>query len=170
MEVGRLRILGVDPGYGIVGIGIIEISGNRISHVFHGAIETSKDLPRGKRLKQIHEEFLRILEKFSPDECAMETLFFVKNVTTAIGVGEARGVILLALEEKGVPVFEYAPNEVKISLTGYGRASKRQVQENVKRFLGLSEIPRPDDAADALAIAWCHALQSRMRGVTHGKD
>ncbi|MCD6550893.1 crossover junction endodeoxyribonuclease RuvC [Thermotoga sp.] len=165
-----MRILGVDPGYGIVGIGVIEISGNRISHVFHGVIETSKDLPRGKRLKQIYEEFVRILDTFSPDECALEKLFFVKNVTTAIGVGEARGVIFLALEEKNVPVFEYAPNEVKISLTGYGKASKKQIQENVKRFLGLSKLPQPDDAADALAIAWCHALQSRMRRVTHGKD
>ncbi|AIY85908.1 MULTISPECIES: crossover junction endodeoxyribonuclease RuvC [unclassified Thermotoga] len=165
-----MRILGVDPGYGIVGIGIVEVSGNRISHVFHGTIETPKNLPAEKRLKRIYEEFLKVLERFSPDECAMEKLFFVKNVTTAIGVGEARGVLLLALAEKNIPVFEYAPNEVKVSLSGYGRASKKQIQENVKRFLNLSEIPRPDDAADALAIAWCHALQSRARRVTHEKD
>ncbi|PLV59290.1 crossover junction endodeoxyribonuclease RuvC [Thermotoga sp. KOL6] len=165
-----MRILGVDPGYGLVGIGVIETFGNRISHVFHGVIETPKNAPRGKRLKQIYEEFSNILDEFSPSECAMEKLFFVKNVTTAIGVGEARGVILLALEEREIPVFEYAPNEVKISLTGYGRASKKQIQENIKRFLNLENLPQPDDAADALAIAWCHALQSRMRRVTHEKD
>jgi len=164
-----LRIIGVDPGYGIVGVGIVERKGNRILYVHHCAIETSEELERGERLERIYEEFLRILDDFSPEECAMERLFFVKNITTAIGVGEARGVILLALHRRGIPVFEYNPNEVKLAVTGYGRAQKAQVQENMRRLLGLSEIPRPDDAADALAIAWCHAVQSRLRGITGEK-
>jgi crossover junction endodeoxyribonuclease RuvC len=156
-----MRILGVDPGYGIAGYGVIDVFGNRISHVAYGAITTPKKLVLPERLVLLFRDFENILEKYSPDLVAVERIYFVKSVTTALEVGHARGVILLASSMRGLKIFECSPQQVKIAVSGYGRASKRQVQEMVKRLLSLDEIPRPDDAADALAIAWCAALYGK---------
>ncbi len=153
--------MGVDPGYGITGYGVLEVSGNRVSHIDHGIISTPKDLDLPKRLSILFEKFEKLLDEIKPDLVAVEKLYFVKNVTTALEVGHARGVILLSVARKGIEVFECAPQQVKISVSGYGLAKKRQVQEMVSRLLGLPEVPKPDDAADALAIAWCASLYGK---------
>ncbi len=156
-----MLILGVDPGYGILGYGLVMKKGNTVEYVHHGFIETPKNWPLPERLLKLSEEFKKILKEFKPDESAVEKIYFVKNVTNALEVGYARGIVLLELARTGIPVYEYTPQEVKLSVVGYGRARKRQVQEMIKRLLNLDEIPRPDDSADALAIAWCHALHRR---------
>ena len=153
------RILGLDPGFGIVGYGVIDVRGRIETLVKYGAIRTNSKDPIPKRLEKIYDVLSKVLTEFIPDESAIEELYFFRNVTTALSVGEARGVMLLALEKFGVKIYEYTPMEVKLSVTGYGKASKRQVQEMVKVMLKMEEIPRPDDAADALAIALCHAHQ-----------
>jgi len=153
-----LKILGIDPGYGLTGYGVLEVSGNRISYVSHGSISTPKELELPDRLYILYRELERVFSDFSPDLVAVEKIYFVKSVTTALEVGHARGIVLLVAAERGLKVFECAPQQVKISVSGYGRAGKRQVQEMVRRLLGLEEVPKPDDAADALAIAWCAAL------------
>ncbi len=153
------RILGLDPGFGIVGYGVIDVHGRIETLVKYGAIRTNSKDPIPKRLEKIYDVLSKVLTEFIPDESAIEELYFFRNVTTALSVGEARGVMLLALEKFGVKIYEYTPMEVKLSVTGYGKASKRQVQEMVKVMLKMEEIPRPDDAADALAIALCHAHQ-----------
>jgi len=150
-----LKILGVDPGYGLLGYGVIEKSGRNVTCVGYGAISTEKNLKLGERLKVIYKAFKEVLKQYEPDIAAVEKIYFVKSVTTALEVGHARGVILLALEQMEIPVVECSPQKVKIAVTGYGRAEKRQVQEMIRRLLGLKELPKPDDAADALAIAWC---------------
>ncbi|MDI6862085.1 MAG: crossover junction endodeoxyribonuclease RuvC [Pseudothermotoga sp.] len=152
-----MKILGLDPGFGTFGYGVIEVFGNKLCHVAHGAIITEKDEPIQSRLKSLYEQIKKIVQSHSPDEVAVEQLFFYKNVTTAIAVGEARGVSLLAVVELDIPIFEYTPHVVKKAVTGSGRASKGDVQKWVTLLLGLKEKPRPDDAADALAIAICHA-------------
>ncbi len=154
------RILGIDPGFGIVGYGIIEVSERVESLLTYGAIYTKSGNSIPKRIEKIYDSLLKILTEYGPQEAAVEELYFFRNVTTAISVGEARGVILLALEKFGVKIYEYTPMEVKLSVTGYGKATKRQVQEMVRIMLKMEDIPRPDDAADALAIALCHAHQS----------
>ncbi len=154
-------ILGVDPGYGILGYGLLSKVGNRIEYVHHGFVKTPKNLSLPERLLRLYTEFERVLDEYRPDEGAVEKLFFVKNVTNALEVGHARGVVLLQLARRRIPVYEYTPQQVKISVVGYGKASKRQVQEMVKRLLRLKDIPKPDDSADALAVAWCHALYRR---------
>ncbi|WP_126992661.1 crossover junction endodeoxyribonuclease RuvC [Thermosipho globiformans] len=156
-----MRIIGVDPGYGILGYGILEKNKNKISHVTHGVITTEKDVPMYKRLGYIYDRFVELLEEYSPDACAIESLFFYKNVKTAIHVGEARGVILLASSQRNIPLYEFTPYQVKNNVTGYGRADKKQVQKMVKMLLNLNDIPKPDDAADALAVAWCLAVEIR---------
>jgi crossover junction endodeoxyribonuclease RuvC len=155
--VSPLKILGLDPGFGTFGYGVIEVFGNKLQHVAHGAIVTQKDEPIQLRLKSLYEQIRKIVESYAPDEVAVEQLFFYKNVTTAIAVGEARGVSLLAVVELKIPIFEYTPHVVKKAITGSGKAGKGDVQKWVMLLLGLKEKPRPDDAADALAIAICHA-------------
>ncbi|ANQ53956.1 Holliday junction resolvase [Thermosipho sp. 1063] len=155
-------IIGIDPGYGILGYGVLEKNRNKISHVAHGVITTEKDISMSKRLQIIYEEFVKLLEYYSPDACAIESLFFYKNVKTAIHVGEARGVILLATSQRNLPLYEFTPYQVKNNITGYGRSDKKQVQKMVKMLLRLDKIPRPDDAADALAVAWCLAVALRL--------
>jgi len=146
-------ILGVDPGYGRVGLGIIESEGSRSRSLHYSCIETPKELDFNQRLFQISRELDAVIKEFKPDVAVIEKLYFAKNTTTAIDVGQARGVILLTLFNNNVPSYELTPLQVKQYTSGYGKASKKQMQEVVKLLLGLSEIPKPDDAADALALA-----------------
>ncbi|MCP4481206.1 MAG: crossover junction endodeoxyribonuclease RuvC [bacterium] len=150
-----MKILGIDPGTAIVGWGVIE-KGTNINPIAYDSIMTSKKLKLPDRLLQIHTELSHIIKTYQPDVAAVEELFFVKNVTTGMSVSHARGVILLALNQAGVEIFEYKPMQIKQAVTGYGRADKRQVQQMVKATMGLKEIPKPDDTADALAVALCH--------------
>lgn len=161
-----MRILGIDPGYAIVGYGVVDCEGGRFAPVGFGAITTPAGMPFGDRLSAIYHDMLTVIDKYSPEHLSIERLYFNTNTTTAIDVAQARGVILLAAHEKGVKVFEYTPLQVKQSITGYGRAEKRQVMEMVKSFLSLSSVPKPDDTADALALAVCHGHCS---GSLYGK-
>ena len=151
-----MRVLGIDPGYAIVGYGVIDYDGYRFKTVGYGAITTPAHTAFDERLNQIYEDMLPVIERYKPEHLAIEKLYFNTNPTTAIDVAQARGVILLAAKQKGVRVFEYTPLQVKQSITGYGKAEKHQVMEMVKSFLSLSAVPKPDDTADALAIAICH--------------
>jgi len=152
-----MRIIGIDPGFAIVGFGILEKQGSKLRPVQYGSIQTEAGLPVPLRLKQIFEAMQSLLDTYRPDEMAVEKLFFNKNVTTAFTVGQARGVILLAAEMAGIPVYEYTPMQVKQAVTGYGGAEKRQIQEMTRMLLRLKETPKPDDVADALGIAITHA-------------
>ncbi len=157
-------VLGIDPGIGTTGYGIVgENSQGEVVLVDYGAIETQPRAPMPERLLVLHEAVTNVLRKYQPESVAVEQLFFGKNVTTAISVGQARGVALLAAAEAGLQVYEYKPAEVKQALSGYGNADKRQMQEMVKLMLHLDHIPRPDDAADAVAIAVCHLHSQRLR-------
>ncbi len=158
-------IIGIDPGYAIVGIGVVEYKGNKFRTLEYGAVTTSAGTPTVDRLKKIYDELTMYLEKYRPDAVAVEELFFNSNQKTAINVAQARGVILVALRNKNIPVYEYTPLQVKQSVTGYGRAQKGQIQQMVKTLLGLNAIPKPDDAADALALAICHAHSNKMNGL-----
>lgn len=160
---GRV-ILGIDPGTATMGWGVIRQEGNRLSYVQHGAIITPSGWEMPRRLGRLFDGVTELMKGYRPETVAVEELFFNTNVTTAITVGQARGVALLAAYRAGVQVAEYTPLQVKQAITSYGRAEKRQVQEMVKTLLNLREIPRPDDAADGLAIAICHAFSSRMGG------
>lgn len=149
-----MRILGIDPGIGICGFGLIESSGFSNSQVLDfGAVTTKVDAPMPERLKELYDSLNEVFEQTKPEMVAVEKLFFAKNITTGIAVAEARGIVLLVAEQNGLPVYEYTPNEIKKALTGYGAANKTQMQEMVRVTLGLSEKPKPDDAADALAAA-----------------
>ena len=152
-----MRILGIDPGFAIVGWGVIEYSGSRFRVIAYGSIQTPAKTRMEERLATIYRELSEIIDKFRPDEIAVEELFFNTNITTGIKVAEARGVILLCAELIGVEIFEYTPLQVKQSIVGYGRAEKNQVITMVQMFLNIKEKISPDDAADALAIAICHA-------------
>lgn len=152
-----MRILGIDPGYGIIGFSIIEKSNSDNSVIDYGVITTPKEMEFSHRLKAIFESMQKLIERFEPDEVAIEKLYFNKNITTGIPVAEARGVILLSIVLKGLPVYEYTPQQIKMALTGLGKADKSQVQFMVKTLLHLTKIPRPDDAADAVAVALCHS-------------
>jgi len=154
-------ILGVDPGTATTGYGLIKKEGQKFIAIDYGCILTPAKTPLHDRLETIFEELTEIIENHNPDHLAVEELFFASNAKTAISVGQARGVILLSGKKKKVSIFEYTPLEVKMALTGYGKADKKQIQAMVKAILGLSEIPKPDDAADALAIALCHAQTFR---------
>ena len=153
-----MRILGVDPGYGILGFGAVDAEGNRIKYITHGHLTTPKGLDLSRRLLILYRGLEKIFNEISPDLVAVEKIFFVKSVTTALEVGHARGIVLLEAAKFDSRIFECSPQQVKLSVSGYGRAKKRQVQEMIMKLLNLSEIPKPDDAADALAIAWCAAL------------
>lgn len=155
-----MRILGIDPGTAIVGWAVLETDSRATVPVAYGHISTSSKLDLSRRLLEISTDLKAIIEEHRPDEASVEELFFFKNVTTAMSVSHARGVILLTLESLNVRMFEYTPLQVKQSLTGYGRAEKKQVQIMVKNILKLPAIPKPDDTADALALAICH-LHSR---------
>ncbi|SHE71012.1 Holliday junction endonuclease RuvC [Marinitoga hydrogenitolerans DSM 16785] len=151
-----MRILGIDPGYGRIGFGIIDKVGNNFKLIDFGVIETDKNADLNVRLLEIFDKLNNLIIEYNPDESAVESLFFFKNVKTAIQVGEARGVILLALQKADIPIFEYTPYQVKQAITGYGRAEKGQIQRMLKVVFNLKKNPTPDDAADALAIAFCH--------------
>lgn len=154
--------LGLDPGTATTGYGLVRLHRDgSLEAVDFGIITTPKDMPASERLDLLYQELNAILDKFHPETAAVEKLFFQKNISTAIGVGQARGVLLLALAQKGLDVAEYTPNEVKQAVAGYGSADKRQVQEMVRVLLALPEIPKPDDAADALAVAICHLNTNR---------
>lgn len=149
-----MRILGIDPGIGICGFGLVEIgSGSKTKALDFGAVTTKVDAPLPSRLLELYESLTQVFKETKPEMVAVEKLFFAKNITTGIAVAEARGVVLLVAEQNGLPVYEYTPNEIKKTLTGYGAASKSQMQEMIKMELGLEVKPKPDDAADALAVA-----------------
>lgn len=157
-----MRILGIDPGTAIVGWAILEDNRGVLAPLAYGHISTSPKNTLSERLVEISRDLGDIIETHAPEEAAVEELFFFKNVTTAMAVSHARGVILLTLERLQVRMFEYTPLQVKQSLTGYGRAEKAQVQSMVKNILKLKETPKPDDTADAIAIAICHANSRKM--------
>ena len=152
-----MRILGIDPGVAIVGFGVVDSEGGTQHMVQYGAINTPANAPLAARLVQIEQDLTELLEQFKPDEVAIEELFFSKNITTGIAVAHARGVILATVEKACVPIYEYTPMQVKQAVVGYGLAEKNQVMDMTKRLLKLRAVPKPDDAADALAIAICHA-------------
>ncbi len=149
-------VIGIDPGLARVGYGVISVRNRNPEPVCYGCIESGKDLPVPVRLLHIYTEVATLLGRYPPAHIAVEKLFFSKNITSAMSVSEARGVILLLAEQQKIPVTEYTPNQVKQAITGSGRADKRQMQEMIMRLLHLEEIPQPDDAADALSIALCH--------------
>lgn len=151
-----MMIMGVDPGYALVGFGFVRYDPPRFVPVEYGSITTTSTDPFEKRLEIIFKRNLELIDKRKPEALAIERLYYTNNAKTVIGVAEARGVILLAAQLKGIPVFEYTPLQVKQAVTGYGQAIKPQMQEMTRRLLCLKEIPKPDDTADALAIAICH--------------
>ena len=155
-----MRILGIDPGYAIVGYGVVDYSLNRFSVVGYGAVTTKAGTRFSRRLQDIYDDITTLIEKYKPECLSIERLYFNTNTTTAIDVAQARGVILLAAEKCGVEIFEYTPLQVKQSVTGYGKAEKHQVMEMVKSLLNLNAVPKPDDTADALALAICHGHYS----------
>ena len=150
-------ILGIDPGVATIGFGLVRAERNRNQLLRYGVITTPPGIPLSNRLLQIFNDMEELIHAFHPDEMAVEELFFTKNITTGIAVAHGRGVILQAAEKLGVPVFEYTPMQVKQAVVGYGKAEKRQVMLMTQRLLHMKEIPRPDDAADALALAICHS-------------
>ena len=157
-----MLVLGIDPGTATTGFGLVEeTSDKELKVVDFGVILTKPSDPQEKRLQQIYQSVRDLMLLHHPDSGAVEKLFFQKNVTNALAVGQARGVVLLAFAEEGIPFAEYSPQDVKISVTGYGAAEKRQVQLMVQSLLGLKDLPKPDDAADALAIAICHLHNSK---------
>ena len=151
-----MRIIGIDPGYAIVGYGVLDYEKTRFSVVNYGAITTAAGTSFDRRLMEIYDDMCTVLDMFKPDCMSIEKLYFTNNKTTGIMVAQARGVILLAARKKGVPTYEYTPMQVKQSVVGYGKAVKKQVMEMTRILLRLEKIPKPDDAADALAIAICH--------------
>lgn len=161
-----MRILGIDPGYAIVGYGIIEDENGKLRPLDYGAIETPADMPTPERLRLIEQKVTELVSDVAPDEIAIEELFFNTNITTGIKVAQARGVILLSCSKLCRSLFEYTPLQIKSTVTGNGTAAKQQVQYMVRSLLRLKETPKPDDAADALAAAICHALCAR--GIKRG--
>ena len=158
-----MRILGIDPGTGILGFGVIEIDAKNKAHLVDGGvIRTPAKEDDAVRLMTIYEELTDIITKTKPNIMSVEKLFFAQNVTTAMTVAQARGVVLLSGQQNGLELYEYTPLQIKQALTGYGRADKKQMQEMVRVILGLKEVPKPDDCADALAAAICHSMSSRL--------
>lgn len=155
-----MRILGIDPGYAIVGYGALDYRSNHFGIVDFGAITTPAGMDFGRRLEIIYDEMQELIEKTKPEAMAIEKLFYNTNAKTVIDVGQARGVLLLAAQKNHLPVYEYTPLQVKQSVVGYGRAEKKQVQEMTRLMLHLDKVPKPDDTADALAMAICHAHTS----------
>jgi crossover junction endodeoxyribonuclease RuvC len=155
--------MGIDPGFAITGYGIIEHKGNHFSTIEYGVITTKPSQPFSKRLLKLNEGLEFLISTYKPEVVSVEELFFNKNVKTAITAAQGRGVAILSAAKQGVKVFEYTPLQVKQAVTGYGRADKKQIQQMVKLILNLLEVPRPDDAADALAVAICHAHSKKIR-------
>jgi crossover junction endodeoxyribonuclease RuvC len=159
-----MRVLGIDPGTVATGYGVVEEQGDTLRAVTYGAVTTRATLPFAQRLLRIHQELQTLLVRTRPDCAAVEAVFFAKNVQSALRLGQARGVALLALAQAAVEIHEYSALEVKQAVTSYGRAEKGQVQEMVRLLLGLEETPQPADAADALAVAICHHHAARLKG------
>lgn len=158
-----MRILGVDPGYAILGWGVLDLKGNHFSVVDYGAITTDAKMEMPLRLQHLYIQLCAVIEKYKPEVASIEELFFNSNAKTAIMVGQARGVAVLACVNGGLEVNEYTPLQIKQALVGYGRADKKQVQAMVKAILNLSEVPKPDDTADAVADAICHGHSAGNR-------
>jgi len=165
-----LRIIGIDPGIATVGFGIVTYQNSRFVLEKCGVITTPAHTSLASRLSRIYTDLTDLLQMFPADAVSIEELFFTNNITTGIPVAHGRGVILLACEHAGIPIFEYTPMQVKQSVTGYGRAEKRQVMEMVRRICSLSAVPRPDDAADAVALAICHARSSTSLLMNEGES
>ena len=158
-----MRILGIDPGFATIGFGLVEADRGQVHMVTYGAITTPAGLPLSRRLYQIGTDMEELIGQLKPDVVSVEELFFNTNITTGIAVAHGRGVILYAAEKCGIPLYEYTPSQVKLAVTGYGKAEKRQVMDMTKRLLKLKSVPRPDDAADARALAMCHARSFTSR-------
>ena len=167
-----MRILGIDPGYAIVGWGVLDFDNVHFSVVKYGAITTSPETAFDKRLDEIYGDMNIVIDKFRPDCMSIEKLYFNSNITTGIDVAQARGVIILSAVQHNVKIYEYTPLQVKVAVTGYGRAEKHQVQEMTKNILGLKSIPKPDDTADALALAITHGHTggSRLSEIMRGNE
>ena len=161
-----MKILGIDPGTGILGFGVVEVAKNKSKLVDAGVIRTPVHQPLAERLVTIHDELAELMDLHELQAMSVEKLFFARNVTTAISVSHARGVVLLLGQQRGIPIFEYTPMQIKQAITGYGKADKKQIQEMVRVLLGLSEVPKPDDCADALAAALTHASQPHFSSST----
>lgn len=165
-----MLVLGIDPGYAIVGYGVVKYENNRFTPVAYGAVTTKAGVEFSSRLNTIYEDVYAVIERYRPEVLSIEKLYFNTNTTTAIDVAQARGVILLAARKHNIPIYEYTPLQVKQSVTGYGKAEKAQVMELTRRLLGLEKTPKPDDTADALAVAICHChsasslIFKRMQG------
>ena len=158
-----MRILGIDPGIATIGFGLIAADKGNTSMLSYGAITTPAGLSLSKRLYQIDRDMEDLIGQLKPDVIAVEELFFNTNITTGIAVAHGRGVILCAAEKCGIPLYEYTPSQVKVAVTGYGKADKHQVMDMTRRLLNLAALPRPDDAADGLALALCHARSATSR-------
>ena len=158
-----MRILGIDPGYAILGYGVVDATGTKLTAVDYGVIETSSSERLPARLNRLYDGTRTLIERFQPDCAVFEELFFYRNTTTALAVGAGRGVSILAAEQAGLPLYEYTPMQIKLAVTGDGHADKRAVQQMAKMLLSLKSVPRPDDAADALAVAITHAHSLSMR-------
>lgn len=156
-----MRIIGIDPGTGILGFGVVDVIKGKMKLVDAGVITTPAHTPHDERLEDIFDSLTEIIAQTKPDQFSIEKLFFSQNITTAMTVAEARGVALLVGRKAKLPIAEYTPQQIKQTLTGYGKADKKQVQEMVRLQLGLSEVPKPDDCADAIAAAITHSLMSR---------
>ena len=152
-----MRILGIDPGYAILGYGIVERENGKVRPLDYGVIETSNTMPFPERLERLYAGTRQLIDLYQPDEAVFEELFFYRNTTTAISVGAGRGVSILAAQQSGLPLYEYTPMQIKQAVTGDGHADKHAVQQMVRMLLNLKTVPKPDDAADALAAALCHA-------------
>lgn len=157
-----MKIIGIDPGTGILGFGVIEVQGSKIKMIEAGVIRTPAHTAHDERLEEIFDGLTEIIAATKPDALSIEKLFFTKNITTAMTVAEARGVALLVARKAKLPIAEYTPPQIKQTLTGYGKADKKQVQEMVRLQLGLKEVPKPDDCADALAAAITHVFMTRV--------
>lgn len=164
-----MRILGIDPGYAIVGVGVLDYEGNRFKVVDYKAVTTAAHTQFIDRLALVYDGLSAVIAQTQPDAVAIEKLFYTTNQKTVMQVAEARGVLLLAAQQHGVPVFEYTPLQVKQSVAGYGKAQKKQVQEMTRILLNLPAVPKPDDVADALAVAICHAHSSNSRSLLNGQ-
>jgi crossover junction endodeoxyribonuclease RuvC len=155
-------IIGIDPGYAITGFGVLEYEGNHFKLIESGSIQTKAGIPLPTRIAKIYDDMNSLIEKYKPDAIAIEELFFNRNTTTAIGVAQGRGAVLIAAAKTDTPIYEYTPLQVKQGVTGYGRADKKQVQMMVKTVLGLEKVPKLDDTTDAIAIGICHAHSHRF--------
>jgi crossover junction endodeoxyribonuclease RuvC len=161
-----MLVIGIDPGTASTGYGLIhQLSNGQLEPISYGLISTAAGEPMSTRLLSLFSELTAVITEFKPDSAAIEKLYFQRNVSTAISVGQARGVAMLAFAQAGIDIEEYSPNEIKLAVSGYGGADKRQIQAMVKILLNMKEIPKPDDAADALAVAICHCHSSKMREI-----